>query len=248
MPTSRVFYETFLTSITMLTTIAVTGGAVAQSPAQVSQIQTTRQGASSATLEITGTYTSVAERHYRVEIHDAGTGAFGSALWRWSDTGGAVWNVSNLNTGTGGSFVAMSHGIGGRFNGGPTNPQFVLGDAWDFYVTLEYGPAKAADLSRDTEYRSGNVPNNSSIEWRVDLGSLMAPTVFAVLDENLPSNATVTLRGKILGFTDPPDYTLVVPAGTQGRRMALLNTLSMRYWRITFTFCDGTCAGLSALQ
>lgn len=243
LPTSICFYDNFLTSITLLTNIAVTGGAVASSAARVSQIQATRAGGSSATLELAGTYTSTAERHYRVEIHNAGTGAFGSAVWRWSDTGGTTWNASNLNTGTGGAFVALSHGITARFNGGPTNPQFFLNDAWDFYVALEHGPAKAADLSRETEYRSGTVPGSSSIDWQIDLGTALAPTVFALLDENMPANGTVTLKAKTTGFTDPPDYTNVIAPGINGRRMELITPGAFRYWRVTFTFVSAPAQG-----
>lgn len=241
---SCIFYQNYLNHINQLSTIAVTGGAVGQSAAEVSTIQTTRQGASSATLQVSGTYTSVVERHYRVQIHVPGTGAFGSAQWRWSDTGGVTWNASNLTTVNGGAFISLSHGMTMRFLGGPTTPQFVNGDTWDFRLVLEYGPAKAADLSRETEYRSGTVPSNSSIDWRLDLGSALAPTVFALLDENMPANGTVTLRGNATPFPDAtPDYTNVIASGTEGRRMELITPPALRYWSLLFTFVSVPALG-----
>lgn len=242
MVTSRLFYENYLNSITQLSAITVTGGAVAQSPAQISGIQVTRQGSSSATLQVSGTYTSAQERHYRVHIHVPGTGAFGSAQWRWSDTGGVTWNASNLTTVNGGAFISLSHGITVRFLGGPTTPQFVNGDQWDVRVVLEYGPSKAADLSRETEYRSGTVPANSSIEWRLDLGSAVAPTVFALLDENVPANGTVTLLADDAGFTNT-DYSNVIAPGTEGRRMELITPGAFRYWRVRFSFISAPTLG-----
>ena len=244
MVTSAAFYNNFLNNITQLSAIAVTGGAVGQSAAEVSGIQVMRQGASSATLQVAGTYTSAAERHYRIQIHVAGTGAFGSAQWQWSDTGGATYNASNLTTVNGGAFISLSHGVTVRFLGGPTTPQFVHGDQWDFRVTLEHGPGKVADLSRETEYRSGTVPSNSSIEWRLDLGSAMAPTVFALLDENMPGNGTVTLRGNATPFPDAtPDYSNVIAAGTAGRRMEFISPPALRYWSVLFTFVSAPALG-----
>lgn len=232
MVSSRLFYSNFISDISMLSSVVVTGGAVAQSAAEVSRVQTVRQGASSATLTVLGTYTSFLDRNYRVEIHVGGTGAFGSGQWRWTDNALAtpiVWNASNLTT-QNGVAITLNNGVQIRFDAGPTTPQFVLGDAWDFFVVLKRGPAKALDLSRNTEWRSGNVPSNSTVEWQIDLGSALAPTVFALFDENAQ---TVTLKGKATGFTDPPTTTDVIPMGANGRRMAIIAPGAFRFWRVT---------------
>ena len=49
---------------------------------------------------------------------------------------------------------------------GASTPQFVVGDTWLFVVALKYGFPKGFDGTRDTEWRSGNFPAGSTIEWR----------------------------------------------------------------------------------
>lgn len=228
MATSLILFDQFLTQPSHLSTIVATGGAVAQSAASISGIQPHQAG--SVSMEVRGPYTSLFPRTYYVQVSIAPTGAFSTTRWRWSDTVWDVWNQENL-TPVSGTWVSLSHGIEVRFLTGPTNPQFVLGDNAVFRVELKYGPAKAVDGSRDTEWRSGTVPSNSSIEWRTDLGSARKPMALVLKDHNIPSNAMITLKGKSTGFTDPPTASITIPWQSVDI-LALLNTSTLRYWRL----------------
>ena len=151
--------DNYLTSLPITGTIFASGGAVAQSAATIAGPQPIKTG--SATMTVLGTYTDIFERLYRVEIHVPGTGAFGSAQWRWSDAGGVVpivWNASNITTSPG-SWSPLNFGLQVRFDsGGPFAPHFVVGDTQLFQAVHKYGFAKALDGTRDTEWRSGISP------------------------------------------------------------------------------------------
>src|SRR5262245_19378686 len=101
MVTSRALYGNYLTEMTPTVTFAVTGGAVANAASIISAAQAIKQGYATGTPS--GTYTGIVDKLYRVEIHVAGTGAFGSALWRWTENASVpyndiVWNVQNFST------------------------------------------------------------------------------------------------------------------------------------------------------
>ena len=68
---------------------------------------------------------------------------------------------------------------------------------------------KRLDGTRDTEWRSGNFPAGSTIEWRIQfLSGAVQPTAFAALDVNAPSTTTFSLKAKNGAFTDPPTMTI----------------------------------------
>ena len=233
---SRILLDNYLVSFNPTVTLFASGGAVAQSTHKVRGPQPVKAGYANGEVG-TFIYTRHVDTFYRVEIQSAGTGAFGSATWRWTDNPNAnpiVWNQSGLAT-QNGTFVALNHGVTWRFTqNGSFTPQFALADRWDFAVTLRYGFQKGLDLTRDQEYRSGTMPASSTIEQRYDMGVAVQPTGFAILDDTIPSNATVNLKAKTSGFTDPPDATFTVP-WQSGKRLLLFTPNAYRYWRIGVT-------------
>jgi hypothetical protein len=233
MATSRIFYGNYLTDLNPTISLFASGGAVAQSNATITAPIPYKTGW--ATMTTAGAYTDLVPRVYRVEIHVSG--AFGTALWRWSDAGGVapiVWNAQNLTT-VSGVHVPLNHGVQVRFDQvGTGTPQFELGDTWLFLGTLKHGVEQAVDDRRDTEWRTGALPAGSAVEYRVDFGFAVSPTAFILMDQNLPSTATIALKSKSTDFTDPPDVTIPV-AWNADRLLALLSTTARRYWRVCIT-------------
>jgi hypothetical protein len=233
--TSRVLYQNMLVDNSPTVSFAVSGGSVANQPAIISTPQAVKQGWATGTPG--GTYTGIIDRLYRVEIHNQGSGAFGSAQWRWTDDASAnpiVWNASNLTT-QNGVAVALNNGLSWTFaQAGTATPQFQLDDYWLFQVTLKYGYQKGLDGTRDHEFRSGTMPAVSTFELRAQFSSSVQPTAFALMDHNIPSNATVSLKAKAGAFTDPPTATIPV-TWNSGRMMALLTSAAFTHWRICVT-------------
>lgn len=233
MASSRILFGNFFTDVPVAGTIFASGGAVAQSNAQVSGPQPFKQGF--ASLVAGGTYNDIIEVLYWVECTTGGS--FAAARYRWTDNfqgTATVWNASDL-TPLNGTPVALNRGVTITFTQvGSFTPQFVVGDTWLFQVVLKYGYPKAFDAIRDTEWRSGTMPAGSTIEWHADFGSAVLPTAFALLDHNIPSNATITLKIKSTGFTDPPDVTIPI-TWNPNRLVALLSTSARRYWRVCVT-------------
>jgi hypothetical protein len=234
--TSRIFHSNFLVENNPVVTFSVSGGAVANAAASFSSPMPVKQGYATGTPS--GTYTAIVDKFYRIHIHAKGTGAFGSAQWRWTDNFTAnpiIWNASNLTT-TNGANVALNNGVLWRFDQvGSFVPQFELDDYWDFTVTLKYGYVKSLDDTRDHEYRSGTMPASAVLEQRYDLGTSVTPTGFVLLDHNIPSNATIQVIATANNFTTVVNSTTVPWAA--GKMLALMTGASSRYWvfRITTT-------------
>ena len=245
MPSSRMFYANYLTENNPTVTFATAGGAVEKSGALISTAQPAKAGYATGTP--LGTYTGYVDKFYRIEIHVAGTGAFGSAQWRWTDAADVtpiVWNASNLAT-TNGAVINLSNGVQWRFDQvGVSTPQFTLGDFWIFTVTMPYGYEKGLDGSRDHEYRSGIMPASSTIEHRYEFATAVQPTGFAWMDHNIPSNATIALKAKASGFTDPPDATIPI-TWNSGKISAVITSSAYRYWRFCVTLAGTSLPYLS---
>jgi hypothetical protein len=235
--TSMILHDNFLVSFNPTVSFAVSGGSVANANASISSPQPVKQGYATGTPS--GTYSAIVDKLYRVEIHVKGTGAFGSAQWRWTDNAAVpyndiVWNASNLTTQNGVN-VALNNGVLWRFDQvGAFTPQFETSDYWLFQVSLKYGYQKGLDDTRDHEYRSGAFSGTQTIEQRYDFGISVLPTAFVLLDHNIPSNATISLKSKSTGFTDPPDFTIPI-SWASGKIATLLSTSTRRYWRICVT-------------
>lgn len=232
MASSKIFFDNHITSASQLTSIVVTGGAVGQSVAQVSGPQAVKSG--TGTMTVGGTYSALISKTYYIEAHVATTGSFATTRLRWSDTVFGTWNVENI-TPSNGVPISLSSGVTVTFVNGPNSPNFVLGDLQIFRVEHRWGPAKALDGSRDSEWRSGTMPTSSTLEWRIDVGSSLAPGVVALLDTNIPSNATTQLFSTASNFTTI-NSTTIVPWNA-GRMIALVTAGASRYWvlRVTLT-------------
>jgi hypothetical protein len=247
---SRVFHDNYLVSLDPTVSFSVSGGAVANANAAISGVQPIKQGY--ATGMPSGTYTAIVDHLYRVEIHEAGSGAFGSAQWRWTDNAAVpytdiVWNASNLTTQNGVN-VALNNGVLWRFDAvGAFTPQFQFNDYWLFQVSLKHGYLKGLDDTRDHEYRSGTMPASATIEQRYDFGAAVQPTAAAIMDFNGPSNVTLAWKAKSSGFTDPPDATISMPWNSSGKIATLISSSAYRYWRLCVT-TTGTAPTLGYLR
>lgn len=239
-------YSNYLVENNPAVTFSVSGGAVANASASISGVQPVKQGYATGTPS--GTYSAIVDHFYRVEIHVAGSGAFGSAQWRWTDDYTAdpiVWNASNLTT-QNGVDVALNHGVLWRFDQvGAFTPQFALNDRWDFVVQLRYGYEKGLDDTRDHEYRSGTMPANAVLEQRYDLGTSVSPTGFVLQDHNIPSNASTQVIATASNFTTVVASTTV--GWTSGKMLAILSGMTSRYWVIRVTTV-GTAPTLGYLR
>jgi hypothetical protein len=218
-------------------TLFASGGAVVNQPARISEVQPVKQGF--ATGIASGTYSAIVDHLYRVEIHVEGTGAFGSAQWRWTDDATKpheemVWNDSNLTT-QDGVAVALNNGVFWTFNAVGVDPvaQFRFPDYWLFQVALKYGYQKGLDGSRDHEYRSGSMPTAATIEHRYDMGTAVSPDAFVMLDHNVPSNAITQVIATASNFTTVVNSTTV--PWTQGKMLVLLSGVTSRYRVIRVT-------------
>jgi hypothetical protein len=246
--TSRALYQNYLTELNPTVTLFTSGGAVANQAAGISQVQAIKQGYATGTPS--GTYTAIVDHLYRVEIHVGGSGAFGSAQWRWTDdaTGNyndIVWNASNLTTQNGVN-VALNNGILWRFDQvGFSTPQFAERDYWLFQVYLKYGYQKGLDGSRDHEYRSGAMPPTGTIEHRYDLGTSVSPAGAVALDHNIPSNATTQWIATASNFTTVVGTTTFTWA--PGKMLALMSGQTSRYWVFRVT-TNGTAPALGYLR
>jgi hypothetical protein len=245
--TSRVFHANYLTELNPVVTMVASGGAVANAASTTGSAQAVKQGY--ALGAPTGTYTGIIDRLYRVEIHVGGTGAFGSAQWRWTDNATAnpiVWNASNLTTVNGGGGVLMNNGLSWLWNQvGAFTPQFVVGDYWLFQASLKYGYQKGLDGSRDHDYRSGTMPASGVIEQRYDLGTSVSPTGFALLDHNIPSNATTQVIATASNFTTV--VTSITVPWAAGKILAIISGATSRYWVIRVT-TTGTAPTLGYIR
>jgi hypothetical protein len=164
-------------------------------------------------LETRGTYTGNLDANYLIEITQATTGNFATARWRWSDVGGAPWNAENL-TPVDGVWVTLNNGLDVRWVDTTAtlgSPQFVVGDYYLARALRPYGIVAALDGSRNSEYRSGDLPASSTLRIGFDMGTAVSPGLLVVDDHNLPSNATVTLRADASTLFDAsPDLNQAV--------------------------------------
>lgn len=234
MPSSRFFFNNFITNISSQLSFATSGGS-AVADATVLGPQAVKSGF--ATMAVGGTYNSFLERTYRVEVHSTTDGTFAGTRIRWSDTGGVTWNQQNI-TPQNGVAIPLSFNVTVTFTDTGVTPQFVLGDAWIFTVILRYGPHRAIDGSRDTEWRSGTVANGGFVGWQLDFGSPVLPK--AVIADGL---STLPLRyeiiGNLSGFVDPGDFYLEL-LNVQTRLLQLIAPAqAMRYWRFVITNTSG---------
>jgi hypothetical protein len=246
--TSRVLFQNYLVELSPTVTFAGSGGAVANAPAIISNAQAIKQGYATGTPS--GIYTGIVDKLYRVEIHVGGTGAFGSAQWRWTDDASGnyddiVWMASNLTT-QNNITVALNNGVTWRHNQVGTNtPQFVVGDYWLFQVSLKYGYQKSLDGTRDHEYRSGTMPASAVLEQRYDLGTSVSATGFVMMDHNVPSNTTTQVIATAANFTTVVHSTTVIWAA--GKMLAIISGAPSRFWVIRVT-TTGTAPALGYLR
>jgi hypothetical protein len=232
-PNSRLFYANLLSQSTF-GGFNVAGGAVSMAPSGWSPFYKYKAGRVS--IEDRGTYSGVFEADYLIEIHISSNGTFAGSRWRWSDTGGSVtvsnptgWNVENI-TPVSGTWVTLNNGLDIRFIDVGGTPQFVLGDAWYARALRPYGILKALDGSRNTDYRSGTTPANSTIRIGWDLGSSQQPAFLAIDDHNIPSSAITTLNAHATTlFTEPGGFTQVV-TWRANRIAELVTSGAFRYW------------------
>jgi hypothetical protein len=225
MPNPRLYYDNLLT-LSRFSAFQVAGGATAQQPAS---FQIAPYNGGTVLVTTGGAYTGVIERDYLIEVTSSTDGTFPNTRWRWSDSGGVVWNQENLIP-ISGTPVSMSFGLTITFTTSGPGPQFVTGDFWVGRALLPYGIGKALDGQRDTEYRSGTLPSGSTLSLGFDLGSAQTPQAFFAADANWPSNATMTWRAHATTlFQEPAAFTQAVTVRTSFQA-ELMTGGAFRYW------------------
>jgi hypothetical protein len=175
---ARLIADTFITSAALLTASSIATGRVTAAQ---------KEGIGVASMVVQGDYTGTVLREYLVEI-DAG-GEIGVATFRWSDDAGDTFAASGIVTAT--TPIVLSYGLSVLF-GGSSGTDCVIGDRWVFRAFLVYGPERALDRDRDTEWRSADVAGWITLD--LDFGTAKTPTVLVLADHNFSGSAEVRLH------------------------------------------------------
>ena len=129
-----------------------------------------------------------------------------------------------------GNWVALSDGVEIQFTQSGTPPEFSVGDAWEWRPIRRHGILKSLDGSRNTEYRSGTTPANSTIRAGYDLGSAQQPAFFVLDDHNIPATGTTTLYAHATTlFTESGGFSQVA-TWRPNRISELITSSAFRYW------------------
>jgi len=117
----------------------------------------TKNGSGSGDITISGPYTGVEDKSYKIEIDSAGE--LGDATFKWSDTGGTTWNQTGVTTG---SDIPLNNGLHVTFTGG-SGTDFELGDHWTFSAReLDESEALPSDSDEYyVNYTTGDVTFHS---------------------------------------------------------------------------------------
>lgn len=170
----RFIFDNLITNENMLTVSSLRSGMVTTAK---------KEGAGSATMTPSGSFSGAADLEYTVEIDSIAAGAeVGQATFRWSDGGGA-WDGSGITTLA--TNILLNKDVYVKW---PTG-NFVVGDKWQFKGINLFNPAKMIDLDRDKVYRSAGLVSDYEL---LTVGILPSPAVWVAGD---------TLTGAISGAT-----------------------------------------------
>ena len=227
---TALFYDNYLTSPSMLT---------ATSYAPAAPIGITRTQAGGAVFEVQGAYTNPLEKDYRVEIQTAAAlGALSNSTFRWSDTGGEVWNVQQVVI-VPATWLNLNDGMQVRFSTGPSLPDVVSGDYLTFRAIRHNGVAKLLDWSRNTEFESDLVADGSTYDLIADFGVPVLPDVMILWDHNFIASTVTRLQSSSTStFTSTP-YNQVVTYQASTLVHLISGASAARYWRLRLTAGTG---------
>lgn len=148
-----------------------------------------KEGTGSAAMTTSGAFTGSDDLEYIVEIDGVGAGAeIGDATFKWSDGGGS-WDATGVATA--GTPTLLNNGVYIQFAAG-SGDDFAAADRWYFKAINHFGPYKLIDNDRDTRYRSAALGSPNTVT--IDLGSAQEADAFVIMDHNLTSAATITLK------------------------------------------------------
>jgi len=230
-------YQNFITAAAQLS---------ATSLAQSELLGVTQIKAGSAAFSVRGVYTGTTDVTYVVEVQAAGidtvdviggipTNMFHGMRFRWSDTGGVTWNVEQVLADTPGQWLDLNFGVQVSWTRTTAVPSFYAGDRWIFRARLPYGLDQAFDLSRNTEVRSGVIPDGATWALTADFGVPVLPQALALLDHNLLATSTLRLQTSSTANFAALIANEVVSWQAQKRCYLPQTGIAARYWRIQVT-------------
>jgi hypothetical protein len=243
MATSRIYYQNLLTATTF-DRFVVTGSAVAQTTIPATQAYSLyHYNGGNVSFVVQGIYTGEVPRDYVVQVTNAPDDQFSTARYRWSDSDGVTWNEEDL-TPLSATPKALSHGVEIIFTASSLAPEFIVGDEWDFRALRPYGILQALDGSRNSDYRSGDLPSSSSITCWWDLGTAQTPGFIGLMDHNIPSTgATITLLADGTSPAEPADASQAV-TWRNGFLADLVTIGPFRYWGLKVAMTSGSLSFL----
>ena len=194
--------------------------------------------AGSAIFEVQGAYTGILDADYVVQFATVdGSGTLLGSRYRWSDSGGVIWNAEDL-TPVPGTFVTLNNGVQIRFTNGPALPYVQLGDTWQFRAIRKWGVAALVDWSRNTELRSAAVAEGSTWDLTADLGSSLSPGAVVLYDHNLLPTTLIRLQGSSTSNFAALTTNVLLPY--QATKLVAYPAASAApYWRLRLTIGIG---------
>ncbi len=184
-------------------------------------------GTGSAVAETQGEYTGPRTRVYTIGIDSVTAGAeVGQAAFRWKHSDSAGWEAANVSTSS--SWLTLEHGVQIKWTSG-SGDDFVVGDEWKITCANDYGPGSLWLLNRDRVYRSTSLDDPNWLE--ADLGAAKQVEAAVLLDHNLTSGATITLKADNEdGSWASPDWSQAL-TWNEGAIVYFLDQ-TYRYWRL----------------
>ena len=216
MANCRFIYENRITSEGMIAVSSSPDGMVGTA---------NKIGGGSAAAYFRGPYTGDADDKYEVKIVSVDAGAeVGEATFRWRKQSSGTWQSE---TTTSESWLTLDNGVQVRFVSGEGD-DFEVAATFSCLAVVERGKANLLDNDRDTSWRSTGV---ASENITIDLGAAAQVTALCLLDHNLTSGATLTLKADATGADwGSPDWSDSVT--WRSGIIILWLDQTYRYWRL----------------
>jgi hypothetical protein len=176
-----------------------------------------------------GIYTGLTEQQIWIEIDDTSAGvSIGQATYRVSYNGGTTWTASGQATASSPVTLPSGNGLTFVWTAAASGADCAVGDRWKFKAVLPHGMSAGLDLQdRNRTYRTTTVAGTKTID--IDLGTVQLVRGCFLLDHNLTSGATVTVKGG----ASSPAATFTQAITWSAGSMGVFFSQTYRYWRIS---------------
>jgi len=177
---ARFLYNNLITDESMISVSSLRSGLVTGA---------LKEGAGSAVIATSGTFSGTLDLEYIVEIDSIAGGAeVGQATFRWSDGSGA-WNASGVTTPS--TPTELNNGVKIAFTSG-SGADFAVGDRWYFKGVNLFNAGKMIDMDRDHRYRSAALESPNTVT--INLGSAQTFDSLIIFDHNMTNAATIVFE------------------------------------------------------